>query len=234
MNQLPECDFCERTDSIKKIGNNLACPDHVSDAEFTAKPSPTVTEPAPISVNEVIRQSRQIDTSVQTRADLFNAETLSIAQLFKAIDDDATIVNKPFAKATELQNRINLQKQVIFELNQRIVDEHSKQRAQQTSLNQLANQLRQEEREKLKIQDINYKPRDVRMPVTPKAIKLAKKRIDKAELRKAAAELGIPEFTLQMIIVQKNLTVQQAFEMFKKNIEEAKAKAAAQTNPAQQ
>jgi hypothetical protein len=226
--QLPECDFCERTDSIRKIGNSLACPDHITDAQSVENPHPSVNE-SPININEVLKKSREVDTAVQTRADLFNAETVSISDIFKAIDTDESITNKPFAKATELQTRINKQKQVIFELNQRIVDEHSRQRAQTQALNVLANQLRQEERDKLKLQDINYKPRDIRMPVTPKTIKMAKKRIDKAELRNAAKELGIPEFTLQMIIVQKNLSVKEAFEMFKKNIAEAKAKAA-QTN----
>lgn len=215
MQQLPECDYCERTDSIKKVGDSLVCPDHINENKKVEQP--------PININEVLRKAQTVDTSVSTRADLFNAETVAIADLFKAIDEDASIVNKPFAKATALQERINHQKQVIFELNQRIVDEHSRQRAVQQSLNQLANNLRSEEREKLKLQDINYKPRDVRIPVTPKAIKHANKRINKDELRAAAKELGIAEFTLQMVIVQKNLTVAAALEMFRKNIAAAKA-----------
>ena len=229
--QLPECDYCERTDSIKKIGDSLVCPDHIADATH----KPVSETPSPISVNEVLRKSVAVDTSIATRADLFNAETVAIADILKAIDEDASITNKPFAKATVIQERINRQKQVIFELNQQIVDEHSKQRAQQQSLNNLANQLRADEREKLKLADINYKPRDVRIPVTPKSLKLTKKRIDKKELREAASKLGIPEFTFQLIVTQKNYTVAQATEFFQKQIAEMKAKTAAATTdkPAQ-
>lgn len=229
MQQLPECDYCERTDSIKKIGDSLVCPDHVN--ELRKEKS---VETAPISVNEVLRKAQAVDTSIATRADLFNAETVAIADILKAIDDDASITNKPYAKATVIQERINRQKQVIFELNQQIVDEHSRQRAQQQALNNLANQLRSDEREKLKLQDINYKPRDVRIPVTPKSLKLTKKRIDKKELRAAAAALGIAEFTFQLIITQKNFTVAQATEFFQKQIAEMKAKTQAITDkPAQ-
>ena len=216
MQQLPECDYCENI-ATKKIGDTYVCDTHIN--EVGKKP----VEPSPINVNEVLRNARNVDTSIQTRPDLFNAETVAIAALLKAIDEDAAITNKPFAKATVIQERINHQKQVIFELNAKVVDENSKQRAQQQALNNLANQLRQDEREKLRLQDINYKPRDVRMPVTPKSLKLTTKRIDKKELREAARKLGIAEFTMQLVITQKNFTVQQAVEFFEKQIASMKS-----------
>ncbi len=216
--QLPECDYCESTEGIRQIGEDKVCP--VCESKGVNR----VNNP-PISINEVLTKSREIDSRVTVRTDLFNAATVSIIDLKKSIDDDETITNKPYTLAVELQTRFNHHKQVIFELNEKVVEESNKQKAIQIYLNQLANQLRADEREKLKISDINYSPRPIKLPVNAKTIRLTKQRIDKVELRKRAAELGVPEFTLQMIIVQKGITVEQAFQLMKANIEQAKAKA---------
>lgn len=219
--QLPECDYCESTDSIVKIGDSQTCPLHRNEAQ-KASSAPS-NEPAPINVNEVLRQTRAVDAAVSVRTDIFNNETIAIDEIKKAIYADDSITNKPFALATEVHARYIKYKDVIFEHQQVINDTMNQQRAAQVYLNNLANTLRTEEREKLKISDINYKPRNVALPVNKKTIKMVKTRIDAKELRAAAADLGIPEFTLKMIIIQKHLTVKQAHEMFKKNIETAKA-----------
>jgi hypothetical protein len=219
MMQLPECDYCESTDSIVKIGDTQSCPLHRNEAS-KAK---ATNEPAPININEVLKQTRAVDAGVTVRTDIFNNETIAIDEIKKAIFADESITNKPYALAQEVHARYIKYKEVIFEHQQLINEEMNKQRAAQIYLNNLANTLRAEEREKLKISDINYKPRNVAMPVNKKTIKMVKTRIDVKELRAAAADLGIPEFTLKMIIIQKHMTVKQAHEMFKKNIEAAKA-----------
>jgi uncharacterized coiled-coil protein SlyX len=168
-----------------------------------------------------LKESRDIDNRVTVRTDLFNAATIAIAELKKSIDSDETITNKPYALAVELQNRYSHYKQVIFELNEKVVEASNQQKAIQIYLNNLANTLRQEEREKLKIQDINYKPRAVRT-VSAKAIKLSKKKLDTKELRKYAAELGVPEFTLRMVAIQKGLDATSVYKLMKANIEAAK------------
>jgi DNA integrity scanning protein DisA with diadenylate cyclase activity len=112
-------------------------------------------------------------------------------------------------------------KSVVFELNQQIVEAGNKQKAIQVYLNQLSNSLRQDEREKLRIADISYKPTSIKS-VTPKSIKTVttSKKIDKVELRKYAAELGVSEFTLQMIVVQKGISVATAANLIRNSIKE--------------
>lgn len=220
INQLPECDYCESTDSIVKVGDSQTCPLHRNEAAKSS--NNTVTTPAPISINEVLKQTRAVDAAINVRTDIFNNETVALDDIKKAIWADDTITNKPFALAQEVHARYIKYKDVIFEHQQIINDEMNKQRAAQVYLNNLANTLRTEEREKLKISDINYKPRNVALPVNKKTIKMVKTRIDAKELRAAAADLGIPEFTLKMIIIQKHLTVSEAHLMFKRNIEAAK------------
>jgi len=240
MNQLPECDYCDtieiiteidgkKISNLKLIGDSKVCPECEKKGIHTANERQKQASmnmdklDAPIDINDVLRQSRDIDASIQVRTDLFNAATIPIIELKKSIDSDETITNKPFALANELMNRLNHFKELVFELNEKVMNAQNNQRAIQTYLNQMSNQLRQEEREKLKIQDINYKPGPIKT-VTPKAIKLAKPRLDKKELRKYAAELGVAEFTLQMLVVSKGITVEKAAELLKKSIESAKSK----------
>jgi len=173
-------------------------------------------------VNDAIRQARTIDSSINVRTDLFNAATTSIVELKKTIDDDNSIVNKPYTLAQELMTRFTHFKNVVFELNQKIVDAGNQQKAIQIYLNQLANSLRADEREKLKISDINYKP-SAPKSITVKAIKTTSKKLDKVELRKYAAELNVSEFTLQMIVVQKGITVEAAATMLRHSINAAKS-----------
>jgi len=174
------------------------------------------------AVNKALSDSAKIDASVTVRTDVFNAQTVSITELKSAIESDATIVNKPYALAEELTKRFAHFQTTIFEHNEAIISATNNQRAIQTYLNTLANTLRAEEREKLKIQDINYKPAQVK-PVKPAAIRTAKKKLDKVELRKYASELGVAEYTLQMVCVSKGLTVEQAANMLRKSINEAKS-----------
>lgn len=230
MSQLPECDYCENTEGLKKLDDSLVCPSCEAKGIHRANMNAKQTQEAfaqmdaPININEVLRQSRDIDQSISVRTDLFNAATTAIVDIKKAIDEDASIENKPYQLAQVLTDRLNGWKAKIFELNEQVVNAQNNQRAIQTYLNQLANTLRAEEREKLKLQDISYKPGPIRT-ITPKQVKIAKKsgKLDKAELRKYAAELGVAEFTLQMLVVSKGITVAQAADMLKKSLDAAKA-----------
>ena len=188
----------------------------------SSRTTPTAL-PGPIAINSVLKESADIDSKVEVRADLFNAETKSIIELKAAIDADATITNKAYALAETLVNRFTHHKTVVFELNQKLIEEGNKQKAIQIYLNTMANQLRAEEREKLKINDLNYKPAPPKaVKVKPVATTTTKKKIDKKELREAAGRLGVSEFTLQMIVVQKGITVADAEKMLAASINAAK------------
>lgn len=207
------CQTCYDKEMIAQAENKLLAEKRVADSNEAVRVN---------AVNKALVDSAKIDSSVQIRTDLFNAATVSIDELKKAIDEDTTIINKPYALAGELTKRFQHFQQVAFQAQEAVVAANNNQRAIQTYLNTFANTLRAEEREKLKIQDINYRPSAIK-PVKPAAIRTAKKKLDKVELRKYAAELGIAEFTLQMIVVSKGLTVEQAANMLRKSINEAKS-----------
>ena len=226
-----ELEGCEVTNNLRTYAGMVVCQTCYDKEMIAQSESKAYAEQRVADSNEAIRtnavnkalvDSAKIDASVTMRTDIFNAATVSISDLKAAIETDTTIVNKPYALAEELTNRFNTFTSAISEHNEAIINATNNQRAIQTYLNTLANSLRAEEREKLKIQDINYKPAQVK-PVKPAAIRTAKKKLDKTELRKYAAELGIAEFTLQMIVVSKGLTVEQAANMLRKSINEAKS-----------
>jgi hypothetical protein len=228
--KIGDCESCEKTDIEITLhyGNMWMCPEcWEKDQRLTAENMTPEKQQERVNnhndkMNIAIEAAKLLDNSISVRTDIFNAATIAIVELKKTIDADENITNKPYALAEILTNRFNHFREVIFEANETIVNSTNNQKAIQVYLNQLANQLHAEEREKLKIADINYKPGIVK-PVKPAAIKTAKKKLDKAELRKYATEIGVSEFTLQMLVISKGITVEQAANMLRKSINEAKS-----------
>jgi len=222
--KVGDCEACDTKQvRIRPLHNkNMFFCDSCYEAEIQAQVDSVktrLTESNP--VNSAISEAAKLDSSIQVRTDLFNAATAAIVELKKSIDDDTSITNKPYTLAETLMARFSHFKQVVFELNQQIVEAGNQQKAIQIYLNQLANQLRSEEREKLRIADINYKPGPVK--IAKPVAKATPKKLDKVELRKYAAELGVSEFTLQSIVIAKGISVADAAKMLRHSINAAKS-----------
>lgn len=163
--------------------------------------------------NRELERIKTVDQQVQLRTDIFNAETVAIVEIKTIIDNDENITNKPYALACMLSERYQHFKKVIFDLGEQQIEKQNQQRAIQTYLNQLADKLRIEEREKLKISDLSYTPTAPKLTISkPKP----RKTFDKAELAKYAGECGLPLATFQMLCVQKNLQPKEMAESFLK------------------
>lgn len=241
------CDVCERSDIeiAPHYGNMVFCDEcwakeqksvellndpieqarRIDEANARVEAQRSQNPIGTIGINEVLRQSKEIDSNVQIRTDLFNAATVSIIELKKAIDEDSSIENKPYKLAKTLKERFEHYKNLVFELNTQIAEAGNNQKAIQVYLNNLANTLRAEEREKLRLADISYTPKPPKAIKTPSVTTRQTKKstkIDKVELRKYASELGISEFMLQMIVVQKGISVADAAKQIKDSIESAK------------
>jgi hypothetical protein len=226
---MAECESCSNIGPVELVyGNMLMCSSCIIKEKVASSEhmSPEKQAERVAEFNEGLAKARLIDDAIKVRTDVFNAETVSIIDLKKLIDEDTSIINKPYALAEELMRRFNQHKAAIFEHNEAIITETNAQRAIQININELANKLRAEEREKLRISDINYKPVALR-PSKPSSIKVSKK-LDKKELKKYATELGIGEFTLQMVAVQRGISIELAAEILRKSINEAKLQS---TNP---
>jgi hypothetical protein len=218
------CESCGLPNTVDIVyGNMLMCKDcQIKEKEaWNISQSPANIEARIQAANVALESSRKIDDGITIRTDLFNAATTAIVDLCKAVDDNPEITNKPYAKAEELKRRFDHYQEVIFESQSAILDAGNNQRAIQTYLNQLANTLRAEEREKLKIADINYRPTVVK-PTKPISNKIKPKKLDKTEVRKYANELGITEFILHTFALQNGGDLEKAVMKLRKSIADAK------------
>lgn len=206
---LATCECCPTIGPVEVFKTMLMCPECVAKEKSLSKDSELQAEQR---VNAVIEQGRTIDYSIRVREDIFNAQTLSIVELKETIDSDSSITNKRFELAKQLTDRYQHLSKVIFDRQVEIDADNTRQRAVQSYLNQLATQLRSEEREKLKLSDINYKPTDGK----PKVTKVTtKKGFDKTQLVEFANKAGVPLAALQMICIAKNMSPEQAYEHLK-------------------
>lgn len=215
-----ECDHCDYVGRGVELDANgdLACPKCIN---LVVRKEIINTSIGAISINDVLRKSREIDQTVQLTSDIFNLETVAITDIIKSVRADDSISNKPNTIASILWERINHFQKVIFERSEQNKNDNTRQRAYQVELNKIANELRAEEREKYRLIDINYKPRPPKEEVKVKKISV-KKKIDKVELREAAKELGIGEFAIQALCVARNITVEDAKQIIRVNMQNAK------------
>lgn len=166
-----------------------------------------------IKINQLIAESSRIDQSIQLSSDIFNAQTIAIVELTKAIDDDANITNKPYAKAELAVERIKHFSKVLFEAKEQITLAENAIRASQVYLNQQADKLREEERAKLRIADISYQPTTPKTP-KPKATGTkkvsTKAKVDMTEVNVWAGKIGMPYNVIHMRMIKFNMTAEAA------------------------
>lgn len=204
-----ECEICGKEASCRIVKTFLMC------QECAIKEMELVEKGRQESLT--LFKTEPIDSQIAIQTDIFNAKIQSIAELKVVIDSNPLIPaeQKDFTFAKECKERFIHIQTVIFKLE----DEKSKlateQRAFQVTLNNLANKLRAEEREKLQIADINYKPQAV-LTTKPKVIKT--KKFDKAEISAMAKKYNLPEAALQMVVVAKGLAVEDAAKLLSGNM----------------
>jgi hypothetical protein len=199
----------------------LMCPECLTkqkelQAKSEAEAETRVTEYRTESSARLI-EAQKIDNAIQVKSDIFNAETVAIIELKNIIDADESVAldQKHFKLAQVLTDRVNGFKKAIFQLNTEVIDKINAQRAIQTYLNDLSNKLRVEEREKIKLADINYQPNPVKVS-KPRESKV--KKFDKADIRKWALFAGVPESVIQMVCVAKNVSPEEAANILKANM----------------
>jgi len=177
-----------------------------------------------IAINSILREARAVDDSIQVSTDIFNAQMVAINDIKAAIEADASITNKPYALAEELKRHFEHLKAVVFEANKTVMEAGTKQKAIQVYLNTRVNTLKAEERERLKIADINYTPKPVKLITDkPKSIRTkSAKVLDKDALKAAAKQLGVSEFMIQMLVVSKGITIDVAVKQIQASLDAAK------------
>lgn len=146
---------------------------------------------------------KELDASITIRTDYFNADIPSVMSIKAIIDADetyATVDAKRFALALAIRERFEKDKKILFEVREVETKIASTMRAMQSYMSDLASTMKAEERAKLQLENINYKPTPPKVDKQPKPISV-KAKIDKHAMREMAAKHGIPEAALQMLAV---------------------------------
>jgi hypothetical protein len=218
--------------TLERINGLWLCPSCSKlekDAILALHQSPKMQQFRIDKADSILNMSRAIDTSIKVREDLFNANTTAITELSDSIKQaNPTLpeIEVRFLIAKELQTRIKHFQSVIFDLNNQLVDASTSQRATQSYLNTLANTLKAEQREKLRLSDLTYQPKSPSPKVNkPKVIK---NKVSDEDIRRVTAELqkefpdrGGMEFMVRMVIIARNVGADEAINIVRRSIRES-------------
>lgn len=159
--------------------------------------------------------------SLKTHLDIHNSQLISINNLKKIIDADVNVPahDKNYALARAIDERFKHLNSLQKDLNEQLKAALEEQKSIQIFYNELAKKLRADEREKLTIRDVTYKP--VIKEVKPKKIE-APKKYDKVSIRTAAQESGLPEAAVNLVCLTRNVSAVEAVRIIKGASEKAK------------
>lgn len=161
---------------------------------------------------ETKRAFQQIDANIKVSTDVFNAKTIAIHKIKTAIDEDPAITNKNFALAQLIEERFLHLKDIIFSRRQEVLEAENEQKAIQVYYNELAKRLRQEERECIRLKDVQYKPIE---PIIKKPKAITVKKFDKDEINRIAADTGVSAVIIQVLCVAKGISPVEAARLYK-------------------
>lgn len=223
-NKTGDCETCDKTNVNITLhyGNTWMC-DECWDKEKPILEQQKSAQQTTIAINKLAEESRQIDEQIEVKTDLFNAATVAFVELKAAIDNDPNIPaeQKSFAYAQVLHARFIHFKKILFEQREQLAKTENTVRAFQSQLQVVAGQLRQAERDKLQIESLDYKPREIKTPKPPSEKKPRKSSLE--EFKQAIVKYGLPSTvaasTLAMLANQKNMSADEAAKMMKDLLE---------------
>lgn len=214
---MAECEACPTIGPVDIFGDMALCQTCIQKEIKTSLEYQSPELQSQRLAEYKLKIAEQIDNAVQYRSDIFNAQTVSIHELKKTIDEDDTVINKHYILAEALKKRYEHFSEVIKARESENVDDHNRQRSIQTYLNDLATRLREDEKAKLRLQDISYIP--TAKPVKARAISKSKNRT--IEINEFIKKLTNPmpglDVILNVVCMQRNCSVEAAYNIFTQN-----------------
>lgn len=208
------CESCNKEAKLTNVNGIWMCPSCL-DRELEVVPS-IKSQPEKIETEQSIASEINKDTrptelehsainrlgsqSISKSEDFFNAQTRSFASRWAEIVADDTIgaENKHYTMAKEVRAFYLNMKSVLFQAVEIQLECAAKQRSSQIYLNQLASKLREEERVKLHLANIDYVPPTPKS--APKSVRVSK---DDKMASMYAKIMGIPIETARRLIDNK-------------------------------
>jgi len=205
-----DCDCCPKTDvmltpSLFDI-HMMQCDD------CAAKEARTQ------AAQQTIDTARKLDDSIELKADIFNAATVSFVELEAAVmNDDAIPADQKNYKVAELADeRIKKLNPVIFEAEEALLKLKNERYMWIEQTQKVVAKLRVDHQAKFKQYNMNYKPEapSKKVKTVTPAGPSRKVTFDKAAVYAAAKKYGVPAAQVQSIIVSKGLSAEGAAKHF--------------------
>lgn len=221
------CESCGKPNHRTMNKTLMVCPDClILEQEAQAELERGAEDRIAAHNEEWKKRAEKVNHALQVNTDIFNAQTIAIVELKKLIDSDESVPSneKHEILAQLIKEHHAHMQQVLFPAKNLLSEITSSMRADEQYLHELRNKLSREAIERLKLEDINYKPTEPKVLKTPKAPKVVsdkdatpRKRAPKlnmAELNKHAEilskELGMP--ATHLVGMLQNVQLSQAFE----------------------
>jgi hypothetical protein len=193
-----DCDCCERTDVVLAPSR--------FDAGMLQCEACSANEAKVTAAVRTIDTARKLDDSIELKADIFNAATVSFVELEAAVQNNSEIPaeRKNYALAELAAERIDKLNPVIFEAEQALLKLKNERYMWLENTQKTVAKLRTEQQAKFKQYNVNYKPEAPSKKVkTVQPVRTAKA-FDKKAVYEAARKYGVPAHTVQGMVVSRN------------------------------
>lgn len=211
------CEACTKTGDCVDVNGILMCPSCLEN-ELVSKPSfqkmQQMAYSNPFTANplqQLAESVKQSDAKLSGKPEFFNAETISIEEIKQKLEADSSITNKRLELGKIVFQRIVDFQKAIFDADQVRFELGDRQEANRRYLNNLAAQMTAEEREIVRLKDINYPVQQPKLTV-PRAPS-TKAKSNKEELREAASKYKVDAVAIQTICIARNMSVAEAVEL---------------------
>lgn len=204
------CEVCDKENVIVTVmhGNITMCSDCAA-LEVAA-----VTRAG--DINNLLENSKKIDTSIQVKQDVFNAKTVAAIELQASIQSDENVKDedKLYIFAKTMQERADILKKAIFDDRVALLEKENEYRMWQSQIQSAAGMIRDKRREEFKAQDIDYKPEPAKKPKSAKPTDNSNSKYKGGELQAAAKKYDVPATVIRTYMIRKNMTAEQAALFF--------------------
>jgi len=207
------CEACNNVAVLQQVNTMWICPD-CFEKELSVVPESSkseekeTTESIAASIGSDHRptelehsaSNRLGPSAISKTEDFFNARTTAMSDRWKQIvaDDSINTENKHYSFAKEIREHYLHFKSVLSQAIEVQLECSSAMQADQVMLNQLASKLREEERTKLHLQNIDYTP--VIPKKVPKTVRMSK---DDKIAAQYAQLMNIPLETAKRLLFNK-------------------------------
>ena len=203
-----DCDCCDNVSCNVILRNGMTMCD-----ACVAKENKAIEESGQkITAEQIIAQSKTIDTQAQIKPDVFRLATVAAIELKGAINADETIPEsqKDYLMAKTTFERFLHFKNVVLQKRDELTAAESEMRAWQAQAQTFAGKVRADQRAEFKALDLSYNPTPVKSVKEASKSTGSPKKIKMTDVKEAAQKYNVSAQMITMYMIGKTITADAA------------------------